>query len=174
MTELWFVAGLLFLCFGLIVLRGAPYVPTHTRQLEKLFNDLYSLSEKDTLVDLGSGDGIVLMMAAKKGAAAIGYELNPLLVWWSRVRLRRYPRTKVLITDYLLKSKLPAEATVVYAFSTSHSIKSIERKLIGWSQNRSFHFISYGFLIPDRKVLRSKGPMNVYYFEPDKARALQS
>ncbi len=37
------------------------------------------------LVDLGSGDGRIVIAAAKHGIAAIGYELNYPLVLYSRL-----------------------------------------------------------------------------------------
>jgi len=41
------------------------------------------------LVDFGSGDGRVVAAAASRGMQAVGYELNPYLVWWSRLRTRK-------------------------------------------------------------------------------------
>jgi SAM-dependent methyltransferase len=35
--------------------------------------------------DLGSGDGRLLFLAAKRGATAIGYEINPILVIYSEI-----------------------------------------------------------------------------------------
>jgi len=37
------------------------------------------------MVDLGSGDGRIVIAFARAGADAHGYELNPVLVWWSRL-----------------------------------------------------------------------------------------
>ena len=36
------------------------------------------------LVDFGSGDGRLVKAAASRGMSAVGYELNPYLVCWSR------------------------------------------------------------------------------------------
>ncbi|XP_029796942.1 ATP synthase subunit C lysine N-methyltransferase isoform X2 [Suricata suricatta] len=44
---------------------------------------------RGSLVDIGSGDGRVVIAAAKEGFTAVGYELNPWLVWYSRYRARR-------------------------------------------------------------------------------------
>lgn len=35
------------------------------------------------IVDLGSGDGRLLFLAAEKGAMAVGYEINPILVLYT-------------------------------------------------------------------------------------------
>ena len=72
------------LLFGFVAFTGAPYVPSRRRDLQKAFDELYRLKKTDVLVDIGSGDGIVLREASRRGARAIGYELQPLLVLISR------------------------------------------------------------------------------------------
>lgn len=160
---LWVVSAIL-LCFGLVVLVGAPYVPTHHSQLMRAFDELYPLSSRDIVLDLGSGDGAVLLLAARKGASVIGYELNPVLVLISRWRLRGYANAQVVWGGYHTLKRLPRGVTVVYAFTTGHSIKRIEELIIGWSRHRPVSLISYGFLLPSCSVSRSIGPMHRYDF----------
>jgi len=54
------------------------YVPTEDQVIEKMF-EMAKLSDKDTIFDLGCGDGRVVCMALKKfpGAKGIGIDLNP-------------------------------------------------------------------------------------------------
>lgn len=167
---LWLVGSLLIVSFGLIVVRGAPYVPTHRRQIEVAFDELYPLKKTDTVVDLGSGDGIVLLAAVTRGASAVGYELNPILLLISRFRLRkRINHASVVNKDFLRLQTLPPETTVVYAFTTGHNIEAIGRKMQQWSQQKPLHFISYGFALKDIAPLRSSGPMHLYLFSSSKA-----
>ncbi|XP_022102632.1 protein FAM173B-like [Acanthaster planci] len=66
-----------------------PYVPATTRQVKNVFKMLHSAGKTcGTLVDLGSGDGRIVIEAAKCGFQATGYELNPWLVWYSRLTAR--------------------------------------------------------------------------------------
>ncbi|KAL7647389.1 UNVERIFIED_CONTAM: hypothetical protein RMT77_000985 [Armadillidium vulgare] len=60
-----------------------PYVPATD---EQVFNVLKALKgRKGRLIDLGSGDGRIVIAAAKeKKFHATGVELNPWLVWYSR------------------------------------------------------------------------------------------
>ncbi|XP_063156261.1 ATP synthase subunit C lysine N-methyltransferase isoform X2 [Candoia aspera] len=59
-----------------------PFVPATSKQVE---NVLIMLKGRNgTLVDIGSGDGRIVIAAAKVGFKAVGYELNPWLVWYSR------------------------------------------------------------------------------------------
>ena len=84
------IVCIVVLLFGFVVFRGAPYVPSKRRDIKRAFEELYPLDDSDTLVDIGSGDGVVLRMAAKRGAHAVGYELNPILVLVSRWLSRKY------------------------------------------------------------------------------------
>uniref|UniRef100_A0A8C7HPD2 ATP synthase subunit C lysine N-methyltransferase n=1 Tax=Oncorhynchus kisutch TaxID=8019 RepID=A0A8C7HPD2_ONCKI len=64
-----------------------PYVPATTAQVENVLKVLQARS--GSLVDIGSGDGRIVIAAAKKGFRAVGFELNPWLVWYSRYRAWR-------------------------------------------------------------------------------------
>jgi SAM-dependent methyltransferase len=53
-----------------------PYVPTPRRVVEAML-DLAELRPDDYLIDLGSGDGRIAIMAAQRGARALGVDLDP-------------------------------------------------------------------------------------------------
>ena len=156
--------AVLVICFGFVVVRGAPYVPSHRRQVERALTELYTLSDNDMLVDLGSGDGSVLRAARRYGARAIGYEINPVLVAISRILSWRDHNVQIRLSDYQLIDQLPQEATVVYVFTTRHSIETIGRKMQQWSQDRELYLISYGFCLSHRRPVRQRGPMYLYHF----------
>jgi len=78
-------AAIPFLISGLKRFGRIPFVPTSYAQTETIFT---SLLPTDTLrgkkfVDLGSGDGRVVIEAARNGFHATGFELNPWLYWHS-------------------------------------------------------------------------------------------
>ncbi|XP_026229913.1 ATP synthase subunit C lysine N-methyltransferase isoform X2 [Anabas testudineus] len=64
-----------------------PFVPATTAQVENVLTVLRARS--GTLVDIGSGDGRIVIAAAKRGFQASGFELNPWLVWYSRYKAWR-------------------------------------------------------------------------------------
>ncbi|XP_066042172.1 ATP synthase subunit C lysine N-methyltransferase isoform X2 [Chamaea fasciata] len=77
-----------------------PFVPATATQIQNVLKMLENRS--GSLVDIGSGDGRVVIAAAKKGFQAVGYELNPWLVWYSRYRAWRdgvHQNTKFYISD---------------------------------------------------------------------------
>ena len=65
------------------IMRGAIYFPTSSRNIDVILGFAKIVSGQ-RVVDLGSGDGRILIAAAQQGAFATGYEINPLLVWKSR------------------------------------------------------------------------------------------
>ena len=68
-----------------------PYVPATTTQLENIQKALQKFGHKrgSKLVDIGSGDGRIVHLAAQKGYQAHGIELNLWLVLYSRFRAFR-------------------------------------------------------------------------------------
>ncbi len=162
----WPVAGVILL-FGFVVLRGAPYVPSHRRDVKRAFDELYELSEKDVLVDVGSGDGIILRQAAARGAKAVGYELNPALVAVSRFLSRGDPKVSVRLGDFWL-APLPADTTVVYGFIVTRDAKKMAKKLQAEADRlgRGLYFISYGSELKDVRKLKGLGAHHLYRFDP--------
>jgi precorrin-6B methylase 2 len=63
--------------------KDVVWVPTPAEMVEKML-DLAGVTPKDTVIDLGSGDGRNVIAAAKRGARALGVEYNPDLVEYSR------------------------------------------------------------------------------------------
>lgn len=125
---IWFIIfGGIILLFGFVVFFGAPYVPSQRRYVRRAFEELYKLGPKDVLVDVGSGDGVVLRIAAEKGARAIGYEINPALVLISRL-LSRNSKISVRLANFW-QTQLPKDTTVVYGFAVSRDINKLSRKL---------------------------------------------
>jgi SAM-dependent methyltransferase len=63
--------------------KDVVWVPTHPAVVERML-DMAKVTDKDFVVDLGSGDGRNVIAAARRGAKAIGFEYNPDMVELSR------------------------------------------------------------------------------------------
>src|SRR4051795_8500720 len=59
--------------------KDVVWVPTPRALVEKML-DLAAVTPRDFVVDLGSGDGRVVIAAAKRGARALGVEYDPEMV----------------------------------------------------------------------------------------------
>lgn len=72
-----------------LLYRGPFYVPTKQKYVPRVIA-LLDLKQGERAVDLGSGDGRLVIALAKACAEAHGYEHNPLLVMRSRQLLRKH------------------------------------------------------------------------------------
>lgn len=150
---MWWLAAAIVICFALGTFFGAPYLPIRKRELDTTL-DLAKLKPGETLVDLGSGTGTVLIAAAQRGANAIGYELNPLLWLWSYARTRRYRKqVSVRLQNYWLV-RLP-EADVIYTFLLTRYMNKLDRKLEA-ELTRPTRVLCHVFELPRKPIAKTK------------------
>ena len=71
--------------------RGPFYVPTRRKYVPRIIAML-DLKAGDKVVDLGSGDGRLVIALAEAGAEAHGFEHNPLLVMRSKKSIKKRGR----------------------------------------------------------------------------------
>ena len=163
----WFGFVLIF-TFSATALTGAPFVPSRRKELEIIFKKLYKLGQKDLLVDLGSGDGKVLKAASDFGAKAYGIELNPFLVFFSKVRFICNPRVRTVMRDFF-HSDLPVETTVVYVFGDGRDMKRIAKKVQEQTQiiGHPLYLISHAFELPNLKPLKKCRAYFLYKIDPE-------
>lgn len=84
MIDLIFILLIFFLILSFFT--GAPYIVMGNKEAERMI-ELAKIEKGEKIYDLGSGDGRLVIAAAKKGAQAIGFEINPFLVLISRLRI---------------------------------------------------------------------------------------
>lgn len=162
-VAFWVIGLVLLLCFGGVVFLGAPYVPSRRRFIRTALTDLYPLGKDDVLIDVGSGDGVVLQEAARLGASAIGYEINPFLVAVSRWRTRHFNRVQTRLQNFW-RVQLPPETTIVYVFGDGRDIARIGK----WLECQTQHLksplmvLSYGFKLPNHQPIVERDAYYLY------------
>src|SRR3954466_10238897 len=62
-----------------------PYVQTPMEIVERMMR-MAEVAKGDHLIDLGSGDGRIVIEAAKRGASGLGVDLDPSLVRYASER----------------------------------------------------------------------------------------
>ena len=65
-----------------------PFVQTPQDVVDKMI-DLAGVKEGDVVYDLGSGDGRIVITAAKKGAKAVGFDIDGDLIKESRANIQK-------------------------------------------------------------------------------------
>jgi len=68
--------------------KDVVWVPTPQALVDKML-DMAGVTTQDVVMDLGSGDGITVITAAKRGARAIGIEYNPDMVELSKANAEK-------------------------------------------------------------------------------------
>ncbi|HSE29847.1 MAG TPA: hypothetical protein VLA77_04660 [Candidatus Saccharimonadales bacterium] len=157
------VGLVIFIFFGLVVFFGAPYVPTHKKVLIEMFDEL-ALKRGSTFVDLGSGDGKLLKLAAQKGYKAVGYEINPILCVISWVRCWRYRDVvKIYLRNFWI-SDLPKQTDVVFVFLADIFMQKFKQRMIDQSKilKKPILVVSNGFKIPGTKPVGSIKSLQIY------------
>ena len=160
---MWWALLVIILLFCAMALTGAPYVPSHRRDVQQALTKLYRLGAEDCLVDMGSGDGVVLKVARQQGARAFGVELNPLLVLLSRWRLRGDTKAMVVCGN-LYRTNFPPSTTVVYTFGDSRDIARMAAHVQQQATRlgTDLWFISYAFAVPGWTPVREQGAHKLY------------
>ena len=169
MVIVWTIGSIAFASFLLIVLRGAPFVPTRQADVTALF-DLHQFQAGDVFVDLGSGDGRMIIAAAQRGIRAVGYELNPFLVAYTWLRVRGlHPRPTVRWRDFWA-TPLPEHTAVVFVFLAGPFMKRLDRRLQAEADLRSHDLtlISYGMRVPGREPVATSGAYLVFRYQPSR------
>src|SRR5215831_650829 len=97
--------------------RLAPYYPTPEIVVEKML-DLGGLKQGEKIFDLGSGDGRIVITAARKyKARATGVEFDPSLVKQSSERIKDLGlqnTANIILGDLLLQDYASADLITVY------------------------------------------------------------
>lgn len=161
MVIIVFLMAALAVMFGLAVILGAPYVPTRAKTARRALK-LLNLERGQTLLDLGAGDGAMLVAAAKKGIRAVGYEINPILYLIAKLRTRKYhDLVDIKLADYWHAELPPAEG--IYIFLIGRYMKRLDNKL-SEEIRRPTNVLSYAFKIPGKKVVAADGELFLYKY----------
>ena len=91
---------------------------------------LAQIKPQTKAVDLGSGDGRIVIALARAGVDAVGYEINPILAWWSRIRIYRLGlQSRARIYNQSFWSADLSGFDVVMIFGITHIMGRLEKKL---------------------------------------------
>lgn len=159
---IWLLGGALVLLFGFVVFFGAPYLPTMSAQTQAAL-DLVDLKPGQTLLELGSGDGRVMVAAAERGLKVIGYELNPILALYSWLITRKYRGRVKVVWGNFWRRKLP-NADGIFTFLLPKYMTKLDNKIVQ-EFGKSVKLVSFAFKIPDRRIVKERSGVYLYSYE---------
>lgn len=162
MIWLELAAATLLISFGGIIFVGAPYLPTLGPQIKTAL-ELADLKPGDRLLELGCGDGRVLLAAARQGIQAVGYELNPFLAALAWLRTRRYRRqVRIIWGDYWRADWPPTE--VIFTFLLTRYMPKLNKKLMRYP-HKPVKLASVAFQIPGKRPAAQKNGIFLYRYD---------
>lgn len=156
------ILSLFILPFAFVLLYGAPYLPTRRAQAKEAL-DLLGLKEGEVFVDLGSGDGAVLIEAASRGLICYGYELNPFVWFISKIRTRRFHGQIHIYCKNFWNIPLPKNTKGVFVFLLDKYMAKLDKKLKDELASGGV-LVSYTFAIPGKKPSATKNALNFYKY----------
>lgn len=155
--------ALFYLIYTTYIEPGAVYYPTTNETASEIVKQS-GATKKDIILDLGSGDGRILIEFAKKGIPGIGYEIDPLLVLNSRKQIQQEG------LDNLVKIHLKSfwhadfnKATIIVLYLFPHYMDRLQ-KVLEKSLTHNLILISNTYEFPRKKFYRKENKLLFYNF----------
>jgi len=127
----------------------APWVPLRMGAVDRML-ELANIKPGEIVVDLGSGDGRLLIRALKNHQArGEGYEVNPIMAWLCRmdILIRRMKNNIKIIRQDMHKADISqADVIVTYLFPKAN--QKLEKKVMTEAKPGA-RVISYAFCYPN-------------------------
>lgn len=110
--------------------KDVVWVPTPDVLVEKML-DLAKVTPQDYVIDLGSGDGRMVIAAAKRGAKALGVEYEPEMVELARARARQagVANTALFVKGDMYEADI-SQATVLALFLLPENLDRLASKFL--------------------------------------------
>lgn len=139
-----------------VPLSGGPYVPTPQQVVDEMLR-IAGVTQRDFVVDLGSGDGRIVITAAQKfGARGRGYDIDASMVERSAANARKagVEQRVSFREEDVLKADI-GQATVVTLYLLPAMMNELRAKLLRELKPGTrivSHDFDFGTWKPDRSV----------------------
>jgi hypothetical protein len=162
LINLSFALLLFFLTVAFVT--GAPFVPSTPKVTARMIN-FAGIKPGMVIYDLGSGDGRLLFAAAKLGAKATGYEINPFLVFLTYLRIIFSPQRRLVkvVWKNFWKADIH-DADGVFVYLLPWKMQQLAAKLTHELQPGT-KIISNSFIFPGWKINQKDEQLHVYEFK---------
>jgi protein-L-isoaspartate O-methyltransferase len=144
-----------------ILTQGAFYAGSSNKRIERILK-LAKIKKGDKVIDLGSGDGRLLVAMANKGAIAKGIELDPVMVRKSKRLIQNNnleERVTIHFGNYWREDLSQYDVVVVYGIK--HIMAKLEKKLLKEAKKNA-KIISVHFTFPNLTPVKKINDVRLY------------
>ncbi len=165
LIYLMYAFGLVFGVMGFVALfsgpggKGVPFVPSDRKRIAAMLQLAGDLKGK-RVIDMGSGDGRVVIAFARAGAHVDGFEINPVLALWSYLWLF----LRSLHAHIYMKSYWHADLSqydIVVIFGLPPMMPALEQKLMHELRPDAI-VLSNSFKLPTWPIAQSAEGVHLY------------
>tara|TARA_B100000315_G_C14576839_1_gene588326 strand:+ start:1158 stop:1688 length:531 start_codon:yes stop_codon:yes gene_type:complete len=140
---------------------GAPFQPSYNKEVRKMI-EFANLKKGNKVVDLGSGNGKIVIAFAKKGIESHGFEINPILAWLSRRKIKRLNlQKKAFIHRKNFWNQNFSDFDIITIFQIGKIMPKLESKLQK-ELKKGAKVISNIWIFPNWKYKEKKGEVYLY------------
>lgn len=167
--ELLFIIFMLYFIYLLVysMAKGAPYAPIHKEHLPIMLK-LLNIKKGEKAVDIGAGDGRIVIALAQAGADAHGFEINPLLVLWAKWNIYRSGmngKAHIHLQNFI-KADF-SDFDIFTTYLTQFGMKNVEKKLSEEAKPSARIAADY-FQLPTWKASKHEGTIYLYEVKKNK------
>ena len=161
--EIIVIAFMIWIVWSTAV--GAPWLPTSKSKVRKML-EFAKVGDGDIVYDLGSGDGRIIIMAAKEfGAKSVGIEADPIRERWSRLMIRRHKlrdRVKVLRGNFFNFNIGDASVVTLYL---GVGVNNKLREKLSEELKPGSRIVSHHFILKDWEPVETDEAADLYLYE---------
>ena len=144
---------------------GAPWIPTPMKKVRKMLA-MAEVKQGDVVYDLGSGDGRVLVVAAREfGAQAVGIEIDFLRYLWTRLLiavLGLKGKVRVIWGDFFVQEIGQADVVTLFLRQKTNALLMVKLLLDLRPDTR---VVSHLFTFPGWEVVRQDEAEKLYLYK---------
>lgn len=161
LTFLLIILFTIFIFGVIFLIQGPPFVPTDDQSAIEILKMVKKYKGK-RILDMGSGDGKLVILLAKNGLKADGIEINPRLVLMSRKAIKQagVEKNARIFWGSFWKFDV-SKYDVIVLYVIKHVMPRLEKKLKDELHPGS-HVISNFFVFPKLKIIEKNKRVNVY------------
>ena len=146
---------------------GAEYYPTTSRKMKKML-EFAELGESDIAYDLGSGDGRLVIAAARRCRKATGIEIDPARYLIAKLKAAMLGlRNANFVWGNFFHANV-SDATVVFLFLRQYTNDKLREKFLT-ELKKTTRIVSHYWLFTGWKPLKTDEKMKIYLYEIGKS-----